>query len=219
MENRGIMKAKKGIKTPKKSIASSQKPEDFVLGQEYEIAPFGRSDIVKDSIGMARFVGYLQKRWGYPTSTTIKWPVFKTVHYGQPILYALDNGLCGARGENVKELMDDFAKNHSFWGVEHETIDVTQDGKVLLSKDEFIQQMGAAGIERSRLDECLNEGRYFTFYFNGGEIKWCPACGAMRQTTCCACGCGNCKVCGHRWICGTPVNLAPMLGAPTLLKV
>ena len=35
-----------------------------------------------------------------------------------------------------------------------------------------------------------------------GEVKYCPQCHDIRATTCCACGCGECTVCGYRWSCG-----------------
>lgn len=34
-----------------------------------------------------------------------------------------------------------------------------------------------------------------------GEIKYCPGCKSEQQTTCSACGCGSCTVCGWRWSC------------------
>lgn len=176
--------------------------DHYILGQKYEIAPFGRSEIVKDTISMGTFVGYIQKKEGYPTSTKVKWPVFETTHYGHSILFALDKGECGARGATVKELMDDFNRNHTFWGTKYETIKVAGGPKLL--KEEFIRQMGLAGFPAPKLENCLMTGEFYMTYFEGGEVKWCPRCKMIRQTTCCACGCGNCKTCDHRWTCGTP---------------
>ena len=34
-----------------------------------------------------------------------------------------------------------------------------------------------------------------------GEVKYCSSCNKIRKTTCCACGCGNCKTCGKMWTC------------------
>lgn len=36
---------------------------------------------------------------------------------------------------------------------------------------------------------------------NIGEIKYCPQCETISQTTCCCCGCGRCVTCGHQWCC------------------
>jgi hypothetical protein len=34
-----------------------------------------------------------------------------------------------------------------------------------------------------------------------GWVSYCPECKKETQTTRCACGCGNCTVCGYRWCC------------------
>lgn len=34
-----------------------------------------------------------------------------------------------------------------------------------------------------------------------GEVKWCPQCKSIQQTTCSVCGCGICTTCGYRWWC------------------
>lgn len=179
------------------------KPVGYIVGRYYDIAPFGKSDIVKDSIGQAKFIGYIKKADGYPSKSTVEWPVFEAPHYGQTILYALDGGLCSARGATIELLMQDFAKAHQFWG-EHKIIKVEWNTETRLDKDEFLRQMLDCGVKTSDLAYDLESGQYHTKQVEYGDVKWCPKCTKMRKTTCCACGCGNCKTCGHRWVCCSP---------------
>lgn len=34
-----------------------------------------------------------------------------------------------------------------------------------------------------------------------GWTQYCPVCKTRRETTCSACGCGRCLVCGYAWSC------------------
>ncbi len=40
-----------------------------------------------------------------------------------------------------------------------------------------------------------------------GDIKYCPTCGKIRITSCCACGCGNCYTCEYRWTCNAATGM------------
>lgn len=183
----------------------------LVIGREYEIAPFGRDDVVKESISVARFVGYVTKAEGYPTQSTIKWPVFKTKHYGREILFALDGERCAARGENVTALMDDFAKMHEFQGEEHDSIRVGWIKPVYIPKTDFIVQMRNAGVTLDAIQDVLTLGRYSTKRVPAGDVSYCPKCEVMRATTRGqGCPCGNCTVCDYRWFCN-PVSDSSLL--------
>jgi hypothetical protein len=37
-----------------------------------------------------------------------------------------------------------------------------------------------------------------------GEIRYCSECKDTRVTSCCACGCGQCNTCNHRFVCYMP---------------
>lgn len=36
-------------------------------------------------------------------------------------------------------------------------------------------------------------------------IKYCPTCKKDTETSCCACGCGECYTCHHRFFCMPPL--------------
>lgn len=38
-----------------------------------------------------------------------------------------------------------------------------------------------------------------------GWKQYCPRCKETRETTCCACGCGNCLTCDYRFSCMSPI--------------
>ena len=113
---------------------------------------------------------------------------------------ALDKyGKCLCAGHNVNELMEDFKKQFYFNGTKHEEIQI---GNKKLLKEEFVRQMKEIGVKEEIIDQSLLRGSYSYYNNNGkGEVKWCPECDRLRQTSCCACGCGSCEVCGHRWSC------------------
>ena len=66
-------------------------------------------------------------------------------------------------------------------------------------KDQVKDLLTGEQIEQTILNGC-----YSSHHNHKGEIKWCPNCQKIRQTSCCACGCGNCKICNYRWCCGQP---------------
>jgi len=73
-------------------------------------------------------------------------------------------------------------------------------GEIILSKEEFLDQVKDI-LTEEQIQECLVAGKYRHFQNMKGEVKWCPKWEKIRQTSCCACGCGNCEDCGHRWSC------------------
>lgn len=68
-------------------------------------------------------------------------------------------------------------------------------GEITLSKEEFLDQVKDIFTEE-QIQECLAAGKYRHLENRRGKIKWCPKCEKIRQTSCCTCGCGNCKDCG-----------------------
>ena len=93
-------------------------------------------------------------------------------------------------------------------GCDHATIKV---GERDIPREEFILECSEAGVKTEDVKRSLEEGMFCQSYTSKGEIKVCPSCNKIRQTSCCACGCGSCEVCGHRWNCGSPVNFGPVV--------
>lgn len=94
-------------------------------------------------------------------------------------------------------MLEEYKRIINFWGNQYKTIKV---GGLELDKGEFIKQCTDVGFDWSKIQEFLNQGYYMVQHRNG-EVKYCPKCSKIRQTSCSACGCGSCSICGYRWVC------------------
>lgn len=72
-------------------------------------------------------------------------------------------------------------------------------GKENQTLDEYVEEW----MNEYPEDRCLTNSSY-------GEFKHCPGCDQEAQTSCCACGCGNCYYCAYQFVCNPlPINYKP----------
>ena len=187
----------------------------YTIGVQYEIHPWGLDG------EKAEFVGYIrsaQDPEGFPVFKLKDFYKFQPADSDtKDCLMVLRNGRTVATGSSVSALMTDFQRQFHYVGSEYKTIKVA-DTEV--TRDEFVAQARAAGVSDKRIQESLEGGGYSEEQNYHGQIKWCPTCKGIRQTSCCACGCGECKTCGKRWVCMPPIdlNLIPVGTIPLLEK-
>lgn len=85
-----------------------------------------------------------------------------------------------------------------------------------LSKNAWL---ASKGINYEKFVDYLENRGFCVGSFNDiwhGEIKTCPSCKVYVVTDCCACGCGFCLSCGHRFSCNSPsfdLNLSKISSA------
>ena len=177
----------------------------YTIGQKYTINPHGTdSKWNRHSQKWEPYSGSEAEYVGEIEIDKFKVPVFKFDFYSfdDPTCYvALYNNrwMCGA-GSIEKLLIEMKSKVH-YKGKGYLKIN-TKGGPMEI--DEFKSQAERAGIEDSKISEFVMNGSFYSTQSQKGEIKYCPSCKVIRQTSCCACGCGSCEKCGHRWTCFLP---------------
>ena len=133
---------------------------------------------------------------------------FRRWSYGNPDLIALyDNKFFVRTYDNTVEgLAKAVGNSFRFEGAGYQRISI---GEKFLSVEDFEDQALDAGVPNKIIEETILRGQYYTTHHPDkyGDIKWCPECDKLRHTSCCACGCGSCYYCGHRWCCYTPPDL------------
>lgn len=144
------------------------------------------------------YLGEVVPKFSWKTDLEINFQVFKRFHYGRPDLLVLFKGEFFTRSDDdtVEGAARAVNSAFTFEGKGYKTIKV---GENRLTIDEFKKQVEGLLTEEA-IEKAILTGSYVTHHKNG-EIKWCPKCEKIRQTDCCACGCGSCQSCGHRWIC------------------
>jgi hypothetical protein len=128
-------------------------------------------------------------------------PVFKFefyTHDPKTCFVILENGKWVAGGHSVEEMMETLFREISFEGNGYEKIQI---GTTKIDKHEFIQQAKLTSMSDAEINKAVQKGKYYTVFGRNGEIKHCPICKVLRDTSCSACGCGSCSVCNYRWSC------------------
>lgn len=170
------------------------------IGQKYKIRPFNRESYLAEYMGQFH-IG------GKPSDDLL---VFRFDFYTMSphrCFMLLNKGKHAVVGSSLEEMVDAFNRNINYVGRGYEFIQV---GMTKMSKEEFLSQIQATTAKPERIQECLDTGRFSGGYGARGEIKMCPDCKTLRDTTCSACGCGSCVVCNHRWTC-MPITPTPIL--------
>lgn len=182
----------------------------YIIGKRYTVCPH---DLDKHD---AEFVGYIGD---YSSTFNLCFPVFKFPFFWSPpgepkamALVALHKGRWLGGGKTVEELTADVYRRLTYRGTEHQLVKI--GGGVSLSRAEYVQQATECGVGQGAIDEALERGyHYDTTHGKSGWTKHCPTCKRLRDTSCCACGCGTCETCGHRWCC-TPTTIEPLTITP-----
>ena len=149
--------------------------------------------------------------------TNIKFDVWRRQSFGQPDLFASYNGQFFARcyDNKVDSLLESVRKMFFYEGAGHQEIFITVG--VSLSPEVFREQTKAL-LTEEEIKDSIFKGRFYTKTSkNGGQIKYCPECKAIRQTSCSACGCGSCETCNHSWVCQPTMLDSPY--KPTYLEI
>jgi hypothetical protein len=148
------------------------------------------------------YLGKIQNSKTNGADTSIVFEVFRRMSFGRLDLMALASNKFIARSYDgtIEGLLAEIRKGLTFFGSGHDSITV---GDKKLQIGEFKAQV-AGLLTDEQIEESVLRGRYDAINNGHGEVKWCPSCGRVSQTSCAACGCGNCKTCGHRWTCQTP---------------
>lgn len=166
--------------------------EKYQIGKKYSLNVFLKPEKME-------YLGKIKTRLYDGNFTNIEFDVFKRYSYGRPDLIAIYNGKFFARSydNTIEDLIKDIGMAFKFKGKGYTHILV---GNIRLTIEQFKEQTKNL-LTKKEIEEIILEGEYIVRSKNGGEIKWCPQCLKIRQTTCCACGCGNCNNCQYRWVC------------------
>jgi hypothetical protein len=169
----------------------------YKIGQTYLLKVFLEPEEME-------YLGEVKTRQYNGSCVTIKFDVFRRYSYGRPDLIALYDGEFFTRSYNnsVEDLTKEVGNAFRFKGKGYSHISV---GNISLSISEFLEQTNGL-LKEIQIEETILNGRYVSCQNHNGEIKWCPQCDKIRQTSCSACGCGNCQNCGYRWCC-RPIDL------------
>ncbi len=169
----------------------------YQIGQTYLLKVFSEPEEME-------YLGEIKTRQLNGSKASVSFEAFRRQSFGQPDLIALHNGEFFVRSYKncVEDLVTEVGKNFTFVGKGYERIAV---GSTSLSIEEFRKQV-ADLLTDAQIEEVVSKGRFYSHGSNKGEIKWCPGCKQIRQTSCSACGCGSCANCGYRWTC-MPANL------------
>lgn len=163
------------------------------LGQNCTINPYGVQEYP------AVFMGYM----GVGDTDSQDFPVYYLDFYstgprGANCYMTLFKGKRFALGETIEEMEQNFLGKFVYNGLSRAIIKV---GPRTLGVSAFREECKKTTMDRVTTDNVVLIGRYSGSYGKYGEIKACPSCGALRDTTCSACGCGSCRTCGYRWTC------------------
>lgn len=166
----------------------------YQLGEKYYLKVF-------IDVEEMEYLGQLEIYNG--VGTLITCAVFKRIHYGRPDIVALHNDKFFIRptGNTINGFGQAISEGVRFIGLGHETISVN-GGECKLTIEEFKEQVRGL-VSDKVVEECILSGEFWSSYSSKGQIKWCNNCRKIRQTSCCACGCGSCESCGHSWYCGS----------------
>lgn len=177
------------------------------LGQKYKVKFFLEEEEME-------YVGQIKTEKFNGSTVDIKFDVWRRWSYGRPDLFCVYNGKFFTRcyDNKVETLQEEIGKNFRFEGVGRSYITV---GSKDISIEEFRKQVSGLLI-KEEIDSCVLRGRFSCANTGKGEIKYCPSCQVIRQTSCCACGCGSCEECGYRWSCRPDMPTAPI--APIALN-
>jgi len=164
----------------------------YQIGQTYLLKMFGEPEEME-------YLGAVKSKQLNGSRVNIEFDVFRRYFYGKPDLIVVynDEFFTRSHDNSVEGLVKAIGNAFSFYGKGHTTISIND---VKLSIDEFKEQTKNL-LTEAEIEETISSGRYFTRNRGYGEIKWCPNCKKIRQTTCSACGCGDCKNCAYRWVC------------------
>lgn len=145
------------------------------------------------------YLGEIKTKHYNGSNVKIKFDVFRRYSYGRPDLIAVYNNEFFTRtyDNTIEGLTKAVGDAFRFEGKGYTHILV---GDARLTIEEFQEQTKDL-LTKEEITETILLGTYYTRNTNYGEIKWCPQCKKIRQTTCSACGCGSCKNCGYRWCC------------------
>ena len=166
----------------------------YKIGEKYWLKVFLEMEEME-------YLGEIKTKQLNGSDVDIKFQVFRRFSYGQPDLIATYNGEFFTRSydDTVEGLTKAVGDGFRFEGVGYKTVLVSD---VSLTIQEFKEQTKDL-LSQEEIEKVILGGVYYTHHKNG-EIKWCPTCQKIRQTSCCACGCGSCKSCGYRWTCMSP---------------
>lgn len=120
-------------------------------------------------------------------------------------LAVTENDRIAAISSSRHDLIEYLRRGFNYIGCDYTEIKV---GDRMLPREAFILECSEAGVATSYIETCLLRGYWSGTSENGGEIKICPQCNKIRKTSCCACGCGDCKTCGYRWSCMPPMDMS-----------
>jgi len=151
------------------------------------------------------YLGQIKTTQYNGTLADIRFDVWRRHSYGRPDLFATYNGkfLTRSYDATVEGLLKSIQKMFVYEGAGHKHVFITYG--VRLSPEAFREQTKDL-LTEEEIEGCILKGCFWPRNKNNGEIKYCPECKAIRQTSCAACGCGSCESCGHRWVC-TPMML------------
>lgn len=166
--------------------------DKYKIGEKYFVKVFTESEEME-------YLGEVKTKRLNGSSVDIRFDVFRRYEFGRPDLIATYEGkfLTRSHKNTIEDLVESIGKMFQFEGSGHECVRV---GDISLSIDEFLRQVDGL-LTKQQADKCISNGRFYGFCSSKGEIKWCKKCQSIKQTTCGACGCGNCTSCGYRWNC------------------
>jgi hypothetical protein len=166
--------------------------QKYQIGEKYLLKVFVHVEEME-------YLGEIKTSQCNGSTVDVRFEVFRRYSFGRPDLIALynNNFFTRAYDNTVESLAQAVGNAFRFEGKGYTHISL---GKTSLTVEEFRNQVKDLLTEK-QTEEAISLGKYFAINNNYGEIKWCPECKKIRQTTCCACGCGSCKDCDYRWTC------------------
>ena len=183
----------------------------YQIGQKYLLKVFMEAEEME-------YLGEVKTAQLNGSQVDIRFEAFRRYSFGQPDLFAIYNGEFFTRtyDNTVEGLAKAVGNTFRFEGKGYTYISV--DG-IRLTVEEFKSQVKNL-LTEEEASETISLGRYFVRNKNYGEIKWCPRCKKIRQTTCAACGCGSCKICEYRWSChpSSPITYSIKPNSSTELR-
>ena len=164
----------------------------YQIGQKYLLKVFLESEEME-------YLGEIKMSQYNGSTVAIAFDVFRRWSFGREDLFALHNGEFFVRSykNTIEDLVKAVGNTFCFEGKGHAYVSV---GNIALCIQEFRNQTFRL-LTESQIEEAILKGRYLCVTNNQGEIKWCPQCQKIRQTTCVTCGCGGCVRCNHKWTC------------------
>lgn len=164
----------------------------YQIGHQYPIKLFTELETME-------YLGEIKPLRYEVSGVNIVFDVWRRFFCGRYDLLATYNGKFFTRtyDNTVEGLVKAIGNAFGFKGKGYINILV---GDIRLTLEEFQEQVKGLLTEKE-ISETISLGRYYSRTNNCGEIKWCPQCHQIRQTSCSACGCGNCNVCKYRWTC------------------